>query len=107
MTTSQANINIMGNLSPKSADPSSHALQPRNAFARLNNDGSLDSDFNAQISIPNTNNVFMNTGGSMGGGNYGMAGYYLESSAAILIGVLPVSSTRLAFNKATCSWTAR
>ena len=71
--------NIMG-IFAKIAD-SSHALQPRNAFARLNNDGSLDSDFNAQISIPNNSNICVNTGGSMGGGNYGMAGYYLESGA--------------------------
>lgn len=71
--------NIMG-IFAKIAD-SSHALQPGNAFARLNNDGSLDSDFNAQISIPNSSNICVNAGGSMGGGNYGMVGYYLESGA--------------------------
>ena len=71
--------NIMG-IFAKIAD-SSHALQLRNAFARLNNDGSLDSDFNAQFSIPSSSNICVNAGGSMGGGNYGMAGYYLESGA--------------------------
>lgn len=58
---------------------SSGTPQSRTAFALLNSDGSLDA-YTASFNIPNSSNIYVNTGGSMGGGSYGMVGYYKNTT---------------------------
>jgi hypothetical protein len=65
-------IDIGGNFA--TVYDSSHNPQSRNAFARLNSDGTLDPSFNAQISITGGTKIKVNAGGPLGS-NYGMGGY--------------------------------
>ena len=59
---------------------SSGTPQPRTAFALLNSDGSLNT-YTASFNIPNSSsNIYVNSGGSMGDGSYGMVGYYKNTT---------------------------
>jgi hypothetical protein len=58
---------------------SSGTPRSRTAFALLNSDGSLDT-YTPSFQIPNSSNIHVNTGGSMGGGRYGMGGYYQNTN---------------------------
>jgi uncharacterized delta-60 repeat protein len=49
----------------------------RSNFARLNADGSLDTSFNAQITIPGATNIRVNGGGQQPDGKYLLGGYCL------------------------------
>jgi hypothetical protein len=58
---------------------SSGTPQPRTAFALLKSDGSLDA-YTPSFQIPNSSNIYVNTGGNIGDGSYGMVGYYKNTS---------------------------